>query len=64
MAEASCLCLGQLIPMEMWLLSVQKGCGDGCEDNGVGSEFHCVSEHCQPSLFYSLPLLNHFSPEV
>lgn len=64
MAEASCLCLGQLRPMEMWSLSVQKGCGDGCEDKGVGSEFHCMSEHIQSPLFYSLPFLNPFSLEV
>lgn len=25
MAEAACLCLGQLRHMEVWLLSVQKG---------------------------------------
>lgn len=54
---------GSAQPMEMWLLSVQKGCGDGCEDKGVGTEFHCMSEHHQPSLFYSLPFPNHFSPE-
>ena len=40
----------------------EEGCDDGCEDKGVGSELHCMSEHCQSSPFYSLPLLNHFSP--
>lgn len=63
MAEASCLCLGQLRHVEVWLLSVQKGtvvCGDGCEDKG--SELHCVSEHCQSCPFYSLLLLSHFPP--
>lgn len=64
MAEASCLCLGQLRPMEMWLLSVQKGCDGGCEDKGEGSEFHCMSEHCQSPLLCSLPFLNHFPAEV
>lgn len=64
MAEASSLCLGLLRPIEMWLLSVQKGCGDGCEEKEVGSGLHCMSEFCQSSLFYSLPFLNHFSLEV
>lgn len=50
MAEASCVCLGELRHMEVWLLSVQKRavvCGDGCEDKGAGSGFHCMSERCQ-----------------
>lgn len=55
---------GTAQPMEMGLLSVQKGCGVGCEGKGVGSEFHCMSEHCQSFLFYSLPFPNHFSPDV
>lgn len=67
MAEACCSCLGQLRHVELWLLSVwKKGavvCGDGCEGKGAGSEFHRMSEHCQSSPFYPLPLLITFPPE-
>lgn len=41
----------------------EVGCGDSSEDKGVRSDLHCLSEHCQSSPFYSLPMLNHFSPE-
>lgn len=40
----------------------ERGCGDGCEDKGVGNELHCMATDCQTSPFCSLPLLNHFSP--
>lgn len=65
MAEAACLCLGQLRHMEVWLLSVQKGAvmmTVKIKECVCVCALHCMSEHCQSSPFYSLPLLNHFSP--
>lgn len=67
MAEACCSCLGQLRHVELRLLSVQKKgavvCGGGCEDKGAMSEFHRMSEYCQSSSFYPLPLLITFPQE-